>query len=238
MWQFEWNKHLKYFKFIGNKVDLDNLLCLLITRQTLNEHPSNFKHLGIDRIYTLYQIHSDIIWYVNKDFPLENLMIGDGLYTDQINTFLGVKVADCLPIYFFCPNKKIVGIVHSGWKGTLKEIGTKMVKILLTTFNLKPSQIYSVFGPAIGVCCYEIKQDVVQLFEHFCNEKKIPKVIIRRDKKYYLDLKHANRILLETAGVKHIGDLNLCSFCQRDLLYSVRREKNTDRNLALIGYKK
>lgn len=237
MWQLEENNNLKYFRLTINEAGLENLLCFFSTRQC-DDNFRNFSNIGINRIFTLYQIHSDIIWYVNQEFTCDHHLTGDGLFTDQTNTFIGVKVADCLPIYFFSPIKKIVGVVHSGWRGTLKEIGSKMVKTLLENFNLLPSQLYYAFGPAIAVCCYEIKQDVLQLFENFCNEKKIIGVINHRNGKYYLDLKRVNKIILERLGVKQVGDLDLCSCCQKELFYSARREKDTGRNLALIGYKK
>ncbi|MCX7785647.1 MAG: peptidoglycan editing factor PgeF [candidate division WOR-3 bacterium] len=234
VWRFEENNNLKFFRLVFEKPELENLLCLFFTRQS----SSNYLNLGINRIVTLYQTHSDVIWYVNQDFADSPALLGDGLFTDQINTFIGVKVADCLPIYFFSPEKKIIGIVHSGWRGTLKEIGPKMAKTLLVRFNLQPEQIYYAFGPSIGVCCYEIGPEVATLFDEFCQKRNISNSIVHRDNKVYLDLKQVNHTLLRQLGLISIADIGMCSYCQKDLFYSARREKNAGRNLALIGYRK
>ena len=62
----------------------------------------------------LLQIHSSIIHLARTDFKL----VGDGLFTDRKGLVLYIQTADCLPMIFYHPSKKILAILHAGWKGT------------------------------------------------------------------------------------------------------------------------
>ena len=45
--------------------------------------------------------------------------------TNQKGVTLGLRFADCTPIFFYDPVKKVVGNIHSGWRGTVKKIGKR-----------------------------------------------------------------------------------------------------------------
>jgi YfiH family protein len=101
-----------------------------------------------------------------------------------------VLQADCVPILFYDPNKKVIGIAHAGWKGTVSKIARNTVNAMNKNYNSKPKDIIAGIGPAIGPCCYEVKLDVVKKVEKSLDNGK--EIIIVRDGKYYLDLWKAN----------------------------------------------
>ena len=84
------------------------------------------KVLGIDKIFTLKQIHSNKVFYVNSNNFKKDLE-GDGLFTDEKGLGIGVKVADCLPLYIFDKKLKVIGIAHAGWRSTLAQIVQSLV---------------------------------------------------------------------------------------------------------------
>lgn len=189
-------------------------LALFITR------PAE-KHLGrISERYRIFfnkQIHSNNI----IDLDEKEAAVGDGLVTSRRNVFIGVKVADCLPIYFVSSNR--VGIAHAGWRGTLNRVALKM----LENFRDKPSYF---FGPCINPCCYEVKPDLYGQFKNDFPES----VFTVKDNGTFLDLKAANRYLLK--DLSEAGSLDLCTSCNPELFYSYRRDKElVGRNFALIG---
>lgn len=248
-WNLDEKRGIKYFKLTLDNADDEKLQCRFITRIGRLTFPSdnldllkeNLKSIeqcfDIKQVNILKQVHSDKIFYLGKDFNCNYGLEGDGLFTDQLNVFLGIRVADCLPIYFYNLDKRIAGIVHSGWKGTLKEISSKMVLTITERFNLKPDELNFAFGPSIGACCYEITKDRALIFDEFAKERNLPIGIIRQNNKIYFNLKLINENLLKNLGLIKAGDIDLCSFCQNDLFYSARRSDQHKRNLALIGYK-
>ncbi|MEO0225492.1 MAG: polyphenol oxidase family protein, partial [candidate division WOR-3 bacterium] len=120
---------------------------------TTKKGRSVFKKVQQQReVYFLNQIHSDRV----VDIDCERTTVGDGLVTSRRDIFIGLKVADCLPIYFIAKDR--IGIVHAGWKGTLNKIALKM----LDKFDKKP--VYF-FGACIGPCCYSIDKDRYDLFK-------------------------------------------------------------------------
>ena len=74
------------------------------------------------------QIHDTMIRRVGKE-DCGKVMTGmDGLVTDVPGVPLYTGYADCVPLFFFDPVKKVAALAHSGWKGTVGRIGEKMVK--------------------------------------------------------------------------------------------------------------
>jgi polyphenol oxidase len=189
------------------------------------------------RIVTMKQVHGDQIIEV-KDRNIKEAGEGDGMLTQEMDAFLGVLTADCLPILFVAPEKRIVAAVHAGWRGTLKGIAAKMVRLLNSEHGISPDAIEAALGPAIGPCCYEVKQDVSRpLVERW---GKIADLCVEpRDGKTYLDLRRLNRAILEQAGVpsQQIYQLGPCTSCAPDEFFSYRREKKeTGRQISFIGW--
>jgi YfiH family protein len=161
----------------------------------------------------LKQIHSNAI----IDIDADSSRIGDGLLSRK-RTCLGVKVADCLPVYLF--SKEKICIIHCGWRGIIKGIAKNAKKMM--------QDFHYALGPSIGPCCYEVQQDVASLYK-----KNYSGSIIRRDKKYFLDLKAAVRQDLGSETL--LGSLELCTKCHPEYFYS-HRNGNKGRNYGLIIY--
>jgi YfiH family protein len=105
------------------------------------------------------QTHSDNIGIVKNAEYFENT---DALITDQPNVALALNFADCVPILFYDSVQKVVAAAHAGWRGTVAKIGPKTVQKMIEEFSCKPSDIIAVIGPAIGKCCFEVKEDVLK----------------------------------------------------------------------------
>jgi polyphenol oxidase len=142
----------------------------------------------------------------------------DALFTAEPDLCLSVAVADCIPIALV--GEREVGMVHSGWRGTLAGVSGK------ATRELEGSGVRAYIGPSIRRCCYEVSEVLAEKFAGVFGSG----VVSGR----YLSLQDAIRIDLEAAGVE-VHDLGLCSGCGPDLFYSHRKQKPlTGRNLASI----
>ncbi len=200
--------------------------------------------VGVDKenLVISDQVHSDIIKVVNngdkgKGYIKERDYSGiDGLVTNVKGIPLMTIFADCVPIFFVDPTKKVIAVSHAGWKGTRLKIGKKTVEVMMHEYESDPQDIIAVIGPSIGECCYEVDQRLINEFNNsFIDTSKF--VFPKQEYKYQLNLWNANRIALEEAGLlsENIIISSLCTGCNLDLFYSYRKEKgNTGRMGAII----
>ncbi|HXV81910.1 MAG TPA: peptidoglycan editing factor PgeF [Candidatus Binatia bacterium] len=189
------------------------------------------------RIITMKQLHGDRIIEV-KDTRVKEAGEGDGMVTQEKDAFLGVLTADCVPILFVVPEQTIAAVVHAGWRGTFAGIAAKMVQLLDSQHRISPNAVEAALGPAIGSCCYEVKDDVSgPLIERW--GKIADECVENRAGKIYLDLRRFNRAILERAGVpsKQIHEVGPCTSCSVDQFFSYRREKReTGRQISFVGW--
>lgn len=210
-----------------------NLVAVVIGKEKKKKIFEKF-NLKWKREISLFQKHTTKIFIVNKSFPKK---IGDGLITKEKDLLLKIRVADCLPIFFFDPKKEIIGLIHAGWRGTLKEISKKAV-LLFKNLGSYPKDILVWIGPSIGKCCYEVKEDLIKKFSKTFPDFK-RKIIFKRGGKYFLDLKETNRLILLKEGLKkkNIEISPICTFCNKNY-FSFRREKKLkEENLAIFCQK-
>lgn len=134
----------------------------------------NFQALGdlldIDpsRIAFCRQVHGDTI-HIVESVP-DCLPDGDALITTKRGLFLGIKTADCVPILILDPERGITAAVHAGWRGTVLRIAGRVVNTMKDRFGARPRHMLALVGPAIGPCCYEVDNVVLDPFrESFDN---------------------------------------------------------------------
>lgn len=148
---------------------------------------------------------------------------GDALVTGREGVSLVVAVADCVPVALVGDGR--VGMVHSGWRGTLSGIAGKAAGEVGGAGSV-PVRAY--VGPCIRGCCYEVSQE---LAEKFAGRFGAGVVSGRM-----LSLPDAIRIGLEERGVEEVHDLGLCTGCRPDLFFSHRKQKpKTGRTLAAVA---
>lgn len=189
------------------------------------------------KIVTMKQVHGDRILEV-KDKSLKVAGEADGMVTEERGLFLGVLTADCAPILFLVPERRLVAAVHAGWRGTLAGIAAKMVTHLRKRYGIDPSSIEIALGPSIGPCCYEIGSDVsVPIGAKW--ETIGQKALLSRNGKTCLDLRWLNRAQLEEAGVsaENIRAIGPCTSCSPEDFFSYRRQKRkTGHQMSFIGW--
>ena len=120
-----------------------------------------------NRILKPHQTHTDKVEIV--DNASQNFNEVDGVLTDKENITLCTTSADCTSLLFYDPIKKVIGDVHSGWRGTLQRIGQKAVKKMIEQYGCNPNDIICCICPHIRKCHFEVDEDVMQMFkDEFC----------------------------------------------------------------------
>lgn len=158
----------------------------------------------------------------------------DGLVTDVPLLVLSIFTADCVPVYFYDPVRRAIGLSHSGWKGTAGRIGAETARLMAERYGTDPADLLCAIGPSICQDCYEVSEDVADIFsaEFAGHEEEI--LISKGGGKYELDLWAANRIVLTDAGVRaeHISTTDICTCCNPGLLFSHRATHGKRGNLG------
>lgn len=222
---------------------------------------SNFEKLSKaldiekDTIIRPYQTHTNVVeaikenWYNTHEkkisiFPKELTNV-DGLITNQKDITFSLGFADCTPIYLYDPVKKVIGDIHSGWKGTLGRIGKVAVEKMIGEYNCNPKDIICCIGPCIKKCHFEVSKDVADSFKaEFCEMEDINEIITcinNLEQKYVIDTTRINQNMMKEAGLleESIIDSSICTVCNADYMHSYRVAKEkAGRNTAILGLRK
>ena len=195
-----------------------------------------------DKLYISNQTHSTNIECVDNDTPmlLDNV---DGLITNKRGVALLTKSADCQSILLYDSVSKVIGNIHSGWKGTLNRIIDNAINIMITEYNCNPKNIKAFICPSILKCCFEVDEDLVDNFKKaFDNIDDLISLgdIKEGKQKYFIDTVTINKREMIKLGLlsENIYLSNICTMHNNDVFNSYRGEHNPCRNVALIALKK
>lgn len=116
------------------------------------------KKLGFENTAFPKQKHTSDVVIATEKFE-ENLPIADAVVTNKIGLMIGVQTADCSPILFCDPVKKIIGACHAGWKGATENVIENTIKEMEKLGAIKQN-ILAGIGPMISQESYEIDEPV------------------------------------------------------------------------------
>ena len=157
------------------------------------------------------QTHSSEVKIINS----KGIYNSDGIETNTQDLPLVVRVADCIPILMQSNN--LISAVHAGWRGINNSIFEKSLK----NHDFKSLKIS--IGPHAKECCYEVKEDLKQLF---------PSSTIEFNGRYYLNLRQR----IEEFCIKENIELEVshhCTICD-DSYYSYRKSSTPQRQFGII----
>lgn len=192
--------------------------------------------LGIPIVQNLSMTHGIRVAHVGSPQEMERPHDADACISNHPEVSLSLTTADCVPIFFHDPHSQAVGLAHAGWRGTVNGIAARVVEEMCAKLGSEASHLRVGLGPAIGLCCFEVGDEVAEEFQAQYGQ---PGWIEKRAK-WHIDLHQANRVWLERAGVRpeNIRSCPLCTCCRADLFYSWRRESGkTGRLLSAIALK-
>jgi YfiH family protein len=184
-------------------------------------------------IVKLKQIHSDVVIDVSDTAAAVDAIPGDAAMTSLRGVILGVQTADCVPILLTDKEGSAVAAIHAGWRGTAARIAHATVSRMVGRFCLEPKSLYAAIGPHIGVCCYEVGEEVAEAIADTAAIERRPEWT-----KPHFNLAAANRRQLQEAGLSEsqIDTSSLCTKCREDLFHSFRRDgKRMGHLLSVIG---
>lgn len=184
--------------------------------------------IPLENLVIPIQTHSDNVEII--DLNKKSYPECDALVTNQANIAIALNFADCVPVIFYDPTKKVIAVAHAGWRGTVAKIGPKTVDKMVQSYGCKPEDIIALIGPVIGKCCFEVKEDVLEQIINSVDGQTGEAI-----SGMHADLKLINKIQLLASGLKKIDLCEYCTSCQSELFFSYRKENaKTARHSAVI----
>lgn len=193
--------------------------------------------IGIGRIAATYQVHGNTIHVVDEKTaanaqPGTDIFLtppGDALVTQLRGVGLLIKIADCQAIFLVDPVREVIANIHCGWRGSVKEIAAKVVRLLIDRFGCAPEDILAAISPSLGPCCAEFKNYYEELPESFLPFQSSPQ---------YFDFWAISSRQLIDAGLRpeNIEIASRCTVCETHDFFSYRAEGNTGRMAAVLAW--
>ena len=162
----------------------------------------------------------------------------DALYTYEPNLVVCSFTADCVPVIFYNEVEGLVGVIHSGWQGTVKEVTLKLFEHLAQVEQCDPTDFHVQIGPALSQEKFEVDADVYVQFKDLGYAEDF---IDFNDQthKYHIDNQLTVKKQCELAGIpaEQIVIDRTCTFINPDG-FSYRQDKQSGRHLCYILRKK
>ena len=201
---------------------------------------------ALAQLVTAHQVHGthiELLREENSSFQTpdgRSTLKADGLMTDRPNLLLGIQAADCVPVLAVDTHLRVVAAFHAGWRGTVAGIVEQGIARMRADFGSAPKDLTAAIGPAIGVCCYAVGEEVETRFR--AAFPYASHLFEQHADATHLDLAEANRRQLLAAGLlsERIFLAHPCTACAqldgRRRFFSHRAEHgHTGRAMGLIG---
>lgn len=188
-------------------------------------------------VVQLNQVHGADVLSVDRDpadLPPVEQRPFDAVITNRRDVTLAISTADCVPILLYCKSPGAVGAVHAGWRGTIAGIVEIAVDTMESTLACSAEDMVAVIGPCIHFDAFAVGPEVFHLFENAYGQD----VVGVKEGELHVDLVESNRRSLLRAGLgeQSIQVLDHCTFSEKDLFFSHRRDKGkTGRHIAHIS---
>lgn len=190
----------------------------------------------VDSLFDVWQVHSaDTICTNTARKLIDPHQKGDAIFTDRPEVTLLMRFADCVPIMLYDPKKRVIGIVHAGWQGTVKQIVKHAIKTIKERYHVDPADLVAGIGPSIGPDHYAVGENVfLEASRSFGDDAE--RFFTHENGSLFFNLWEANGFLLESSGVTNIRYANICTACNVSDWFSHRAEHGkTGRFAAVIA---
>jgi YfiH family protein len=159
---------------------------------------------------TVKQVHGDRVVQARPRGPR---LDADGIWTDLVDTTLGVVSADCVLVLALGRDK--IGVAHAGWRGLAAGVVENIVRAV------GADEVFA--GPAIGPCCFEVGPEVIAAFPDAAPDPS------------HVDLWVAAEAAARRGGATTFHAARLCTSCHPDIFFSHRRDHGVTGRQGLIA---
>lgn len=205
------------------------------------EKLASFLHYQLDDFVCANQTHSANFFKVTQQDKGRGaksvhtaIQETDALYTYESNIVLSTFTADCVPVIFYHEQTEVIGVIHSGWQGTVKEITLKLFRHLIEQEKCNPRYFHVHLGPALSQVKFEVDEDVYTKFKQLGYAEDFM-YYNGESGKYHIDNKQTVKKQCELVGIPsaNITVDETCTFINNEG-FSYRQDKQSGRHLSFI----
>ena len=193
-----------------------------------------------DRLVTLYQVHSvEVVAVTDADEVLADRPEADAMVTDRPDIALGILTADCAPVLFADPAKRVIGAAHAGWKGALGGVVENTVAAM-EKLGARRDDIRACVGPCIAQASYQVGEEFPAPFLAADPGAGAFFAADNEPGKHRFDLRGYVMSRIAGSGVARSAAIELDTYARDDLFFSYRRtchrgETDYGRGLSAIA---
>lgn len=176
------------------------------------------------------QIHSDKIIPLTDEQKVQTLLgsplqEADGWVLSVAGYAAAILTADCVPLFVWDPEARVLGLSHCGWRGVAAGLPAKTVRSLRKAGAQGPLAAW--VGPHIQSCCFEVQSDVAA---HFAQATLV------RNGHTFVDLNQAieKQLLQEGLQAKDLVFSAHCTCCEKENFFSFRRQHSREALLSFV----
>jgi polyphenol oxidase len=190
-------------------------------------------------LVSAYQVHSATALVVETPWSHDARPRVDGFVTRQRGIALGVLAADCTPVLFVEPERRIVGAAHAGWRGALSGILEATVDAM-AGLGADRKLIRAAIGPTIAQASYEVGPEFPAPFLARNGPDSAFFAPSGRAGHFMFDLPGYVASRLAALGIGAIDRLAHDTYAERERFFSYRRNthegiKDYGRGLSAIA---
>ncbi|MDL2226858.1 polyphenol oxidase family protein [Deltaproteobacteria bacterium OttesenSCG-928-M10] len=191
--------------------------------------------LGLAPVAFVRQTHSDRVTVVRPgdhyrpQGPEDLRQNYDAMIAPEAGVGLLIKIADCQGVILYDPVSRVLGLVHSGWRGSVQNILGRTVEAMAAC-GVRPADILAAVSPSLGPCCAEFRNYRTELpasFEEFMTAPD------------HFDFWAISRRQLIESGLtpRNVETAGICTKCSPEF-FSYRRGDRWGRFGIMAGVKR
>ena len=158
----------------------------------------------------------------------------DALLTAEAGIPLTILVADCAPVLLVDPVRRVLAVVHAGWRGALGGIASAAAREMVANTNSAIEDLHIGIGPTLCPPCLEIGEEVASAVEDQFGARPL----LRGTGKPHLDIRTLIAADLATVGVQAVQITHhpACTRCQVARFFSHRAQLGQAGRFALVAW--
>ncbi len=186
------------------------------------------------------QAHTSNVRVIGPDFEFaaaapSSVPDCDALVTNIKGVPLLAVSADCGLTVLYDPVRSVVAVCHSGWRGAMLNIYSQVASVMKLRFGTDPADIIAGVSPMISAENYPVKDDLMEKFSLFYPEDITRKCLILKDGRHHFSLKDLLKYQLQGLGIKNYEFAHMCTYANKDLFYSWRRDGERAGRFGLLA---
>ncbi len=189
-----------------------------------------FSFLKIEeaQLVAAQQIHSDNISVVTAPGVIKET---DALITNIPGLVLSIQTADCFPVFILDQKNRVCALVHSGWRGTAKNIVGKTINRMGNEFASLTQDLLIAIGAGIQQDNYQVDNKTAAFFEIKYLKEDSPGHFKLNIQENIID-----QLLEKNISIDQMEIDNRCTFKDSIHFYSYRRDRLlSGRMMGLMG---